>query len=148
MSALELMDHFVIYHTARNNTNAMSFILESSELRHSLTIALCKIYWSDESKTLLKKYEDRLADIVTADPSKLFDYMRAEEPVLTELDVLLAEYELEFGTERYLSLTFISGELSQEDVMRQELCDEYIRNPAKKHLQKHMQWQLGKDMGL
>lgn len=79
---------------------------------------------------------------------KLPKLMTTAELRLTELDILLAEYVLEFGTERYLSLTFLSEELSQEYVMRQELCDEYIRNPAKKHLQKHMKWQLGKDMGL
>lgn len=79
---------------------------------------------------------------------KLPKLMTIAELRLTELDILLAEYELEFGMERYLSLTFISEELSQEDVIRQELFDEYLRNPAKKHLQKHMKWLLEKDMGL
>jgi hypothetical protein len=74
--------------------------------------------------------------------------MTAAELGLTKLDTLLAEYEFEFGTEKYLSLTFLSEELSQEHVIRQELCDEYLRNPAKKHLQKHMKWHLEKDMGL
>ena len=64
MSALEMMDHFVIYHSVKNNSEAMRFVLESSELRANLTIALCKIYWKDESKTWLKKYEDRLGDII------------------------------------------------------------------------------------
>lgn len=64
MSALEMMDHFVIYHTAKTNSEAMRFILESWELRENLTIALCRIYWKDDSKTWLKKYEDRLGDII------------------------------------------------------------------------------------
>lgn len=64
MSALGLMDHFVIYHTAKNNSEAMKFVLESTELRANLTMALCRIYWKDDSKTCLKKYEERLGDIV------------------------------------------------------------------------------------
>lgn len=79
---------------------------------------------------------------------KLPKLMTTAELRLTGLDILLAEYELEFCTERYSSLTFLSEELSQEGVIRQELCDEYLRNPAKKHLQKHMKWQLERDMGL
>jgi hypothetical protein len=64
MSAMDMLNHFVIYHTAKSNAEAMSFMSESSELRANLTIALCKIYWADESKTWLKKYEDRLGDIL------------------------------------------------------------------------------------
>lgn len=75
-------------------------------------------------------------------------FMTPAELRLAELDILLGEYELEFGTERCPIMAFIGGELSQEDVIRQELCAEYLRNPAKKHLQKHMKWHLGKDMGL
>lgn len=67
---------------------------------------------------------------------------------LLDLDVLLAEYELEFGRSVDQILAVIDEEMSLEQAMVDEFCAEYTRNPAKKHLRKYMRTRLEEDMGL
>lgn len=61
---------------------------------------------------------------------------------------LYFEYELEFGFERAQTLLFVGEELSVEDVIRRELADEYMKNPAKEHLRKYARAWLEEDLGL
>ncbi len=61
---------------------------------------------------------------------------------------LYFEYELEFGSKRAQSLLFVSEDLSLEDVIRDEMVAEYLRNPEKKHLAKYLREQLEGDLGL
>nr|WP_322941790.1 hypothetical protein [Pseudomonas sp. s4] len=61
---------------------------------------------------------------------------------------LYFEYELEFGSKRAQSLLFVSEDLSLEDVIKDEMAAEYLRNPAKTHLAKYLRGQLEEDLGL
>lgn len=67
---------------------------------------------------------------------------------MLEIDIMYAEYELEFGTEMLQSLLFVAEELRQEEVMINDFCAEYLRNPAKEHLRKYVRKRLEEDMGL
>ncbi len=61
---------------------------------------------------------------------------------------LYFEYELEFGSDRAQTLLFVGEELSVEEVIRQELAEEYLKNPAKEHLRKYAREALEEDFGL
>lgn len=65
-----------------------------------------------------------------------------------ETEKLFFEYAREFGPKRTQSLLFVSEDLHVDDVMRDELAAEYLKNPEKKHLAKHLRRQLEEDLGL
>ena len=67
---------------------------------------------------------------------------------MPSIERLYFEYALEFGPKRAQSLLFVSEDLSLEDVIRDEMVAEYLRNPEKKHLAKYLREQLEGDLGL
>ena len=68
-----------------------------------------------------------------------------------EYNNLYHAYEREFGFDHAQLLLFGSEEIPVEEVMqglREELADEFLKNPGKEHLRKYLRYKLESELDL
>ncbi len=68
-----------------------------------------------------------------------------------EYNNLYHEYEREFGFDRVRFSLFASEVIPTEEIMqgiREELADEFLKNPSKEHLRKYLRYKLESELDL